>query len=251
MGLAISLIGVGLGHFLGLGRGGGGSRGILNGGGGSDFGGGALGSRSFNEMNVNIDAHDAERRRYKLKPEVNLEEAFDDNKHFEVGPFSAGIDRKMNSAGVGDLNLAQLSIMTVFHVSIPSSGELSFRIELPAEKWRQAMDAKTPSEFASMVNWDFQNQELADRFGHKDCLQRVRRIFTTGPGRICCAGKRFSVYNVRGVKSVPALVKFRNTCTSLFKIYAQTAQMQLPDWRVACGGFDWWKDEQEGGQDKV
>lgn len=224
---------------------------ILSGGGGADHIGGHLGSQAFHDMCVNIDEKDVEKRLYKVRHEVTLEESFDENKSFQIGPFNAGISRKMNAVGSGNLDLSRLAVMTIFYVNIPASGSLSFRIELTEDNWQQAMRAQTPSEFAALVTWEFQNQELADNFGQKDCLQRIRRIFSTGPGRICCSGRRFSVYNLKGIKSVPALTKFRNTSTSLFKIFAQNAQLQLPEWRTSSAGYDWWKDEQEGGQDLI
>ena len=200
----------------------------------------------LNSLFFNVNEHSAAQNSFvpikngKPTPK-SLEEYYSFYRKFHVGQFRAGIERKMNTKGTGDVSLAELAVLTFFYIRIPDSTELNFSIDIPVANFPKAISADSPEEFVSLIEWNIPNEELEERFGHKDFIIMLRRLFSgVGPCDIRCETSRFVICTKKPIRRIDQLKELRDISPEIFRIFAQVAQLRLISWRNTSKNYDWW-----------
>lgn len=163
---------------------------------------------------------------------------------FYVGKFRGTLLRKLvatpKQSGQGESgdDAGALRLITFFSVTIPPVQSFSFSLEFPNPKRYQA--ALSRQELLDALVWNIPERELEEAFHRPEALQLLCELFSLGSGRIACGGNDFSISINCHLTSGAELECFGATARKFFRVYAQVAQMNLPEWRSPENNYDWW-----------
>lgn len=167
---------------------------------------------------------------------------------FTLGKFQGKIFRKIFvlpdnvlRASKRGQKINDVLLTTTFTVAIPPVQNFYLRIEFPRLKDKKKKGQRdAEADFVSKIVWEIPEPELLAAFQSFAAIEEMRGLARSAAGEIVCRDGEFSIRLLRGLKSDDKLDSFYLISASLFRIYAQVAQLNVPAWRLPENNHDWW-----------